>query len=329
MKRVFSGIKPSGEVTLGNYLGAMKRWAEISNQADAEYIYFVPNLHALTARPDPRAIVDNTMADVAWLLSMGVDSRKTIVFVQSQIAAHSELAWVLNNYVTMGELQRMTQFKDKSRKSGDEGQLVGMFDYPVLMAADILLYDADEVPVGEDQVQHIELARNIAKRFNELHGPTFKLPKATIQGAGARIMDLQDPSRKMSKSDQDLSGCILLADSMKVVEAKIMRAVTDSGSTILASPERPAMTNLLTIYSLLTGTSIKQLEKYYTGKGYAQFKADLAGVAVDALHPLQEKFHDLMMDRDRLLSILLDGGERANKIAVEKISQVKAKIGLI
>ncbi|MBW3538067.1 tryptophan--tRNA ligase [Candidatus Parcubacteria bacterium] len=329
MKRILSGIKPSGEITLGNYLGAMKRWVELQQQEEAEFFYFVPNLHALTVRQDAKTLAINTLSDAAWLLAMGVDWRRSTLYVQSQVPAHSELTWILNNYVTMGELRRMTQFKDKSAKQGPEGQLAGLFGYPVLMAADILLYDADEVPVGEDQVQHVELARDIAKRFNELHGPVFKLPRATVQDSGARIMNLQDPAQKMSKSDQDQGGVVMLTDSLRVIEAKFKRAVTDSGDQIKASPSKPALSNLLTIFSLLSDEPVAKLERRYEGKGYGEFKADLAAAAVNAIHPLQERLYDLMSDRDRLISILQQGRDKAAAIAEAKLSEVKAKLGLL
>lgn len=330
MKRVLSGIKPSGQITLGNYLGAMKRWAEMEAAGQAEYFYFVPNLHALTVRQDPRELAQHTVEAVAWLLALGIDYRRSTVYVQSQVPAHSELAWILDNYVTMGELTRMTQFKDKSRKGDSEGQLVGLFNYPALMAADILLYDTDEVPVGDDQKQHVELARDIAARFNNLYGLVFRLPQATIQDEGARIMDLQDPSKKMSKSDGTSNrGCVFMTDTPKEVAAKFKRAVTDSGDQIKAGPTKPALTNLLTIYALLADQSIKDLESRYKGVGYGQFKADLAELAADTIGKLQSDFEKRLSNRDELISIIEWGGAKANDIASQKLALVKAKLGLL
>jgi tryptophanyl-tRNA synthetase len=239
------------------------------------------------------------------------------------------LAWVFNNYVTMGELGRMTQFKDKSRKTGQEGQLVGMFTYPALMAADILLYDADEVPVGEDQRQHVELARDIAERFNNLYGVTFKLPRAVLPEVGARIMNLQDPTAKMSKSDNDHSGNIMLSDSADVINGKIKRAVTDSRNQIMAGESRPAITNLLQIFSATTGQPVSELESLYQGKGYGDFKADLAAAVITHLQPIQERYGELMKDNLRLQATLEDGRQRAAAIAEEKIVQVKNLLGIL
>ena len=328
MKRVLSGIKPTGEVHLGNWLGAMQRWAD--SQADGiQSFYFIPNSHALTVRPDPEALRRYTLNAVAWLLVMGVDPKCSVIFAQSEVPAHAELAWILNNYVTMGELNRMTEFKDKSRRQGPEGQVVGLFDYPVLMAADILLYDIDEVPVGEDQTQHIELARDIATRFNNIHGKTFTVPKATVQVVGARIKDLQNPERKMEKSAEDYSGLVFMADSIDAIRAKITRAVTDSGKEIKAGEDKPELTNLLEIYSLVSGQTIKQLERRYSGKGYGEFKQDLAALVATKISELQVKFEQTTRDESRLLGILKQGSEQANQIANAKIVEVKSKIGLL
>src|SRR6185437_12302432 len=251
------------------------------------------------------------------------------IFIQSQVPAHSELTWILNNYTTVGELNRMTQFKDKAGKGGAEGQLVGLYDYPVLMASDILLYDADEVPVGEDQKQHVELTRDIATRFNNLHGETFKVPVPTVQTEGARIMDLQHPERKMSKSDLDLSGVILLEDDEKAIERKIMRAVTDSGSQVSAGPDKPALTNLLVIYSVITGKPVEEVEQKYVGKGYGDFKKDLVKVVVSELKPLQHAHQQFMKDgNDKIDKALEHGWWRASELANAKMAQVKEKLGL-
>jgi tryptophanyl-tRNA synthetase len=245
--------------------------------------FFVPNLHALTVRPDPEDLRRDSRSAVAWLLACGVTHDHSYIYMQSQVPAHSELTWILNNYATVGELNRMTQFKDKALKGGPEGQLVGLYDYPVLMAADILLYDADEVPVGEDQKQHIELTRDIATRFNNIHGEVFPCAASRrIQAEGARIMNLQDPERKMSKSDADDSGNILLVDDEKTIEKKILRAVTDSGSQVASGADKPALTNLLVIMSVLTSKPIEELEQKYAGRGYGDFKKDLAQSCANA-----------------------------------------------
>lgn len=330
MKRILSGIQPSGDVQLGNYLGAMKRWGELAQKSGDECFFFVPNLHALTSRHEARELAERTMAAVAWLLAVGIDYRRSYVYVQSMIPEHSELTWILSNYVGFGDLSRMTQFKDKSQKAGSDGQGAGLFLYPVLMAADILLYDVDEVPVGDDQVQHVELTRDIAERFNHHHGPVFKVPKATIQKAGARIMDLQNPTKKMSKSDgQANAGCIFLTDSSDTIASKIKRAVTDSSGQVRFSKDQPAVSNLLTIYSLLSEKSIETIEKQYHDKGYKDLKDDLAELVVTKLAPVQERYQELMADRDQLISIAQEGSERAQRLAQAKLLEVKAALGLI
>jgi tryptophanyl-tRNA synthetase len=330
MKRVVSGIKPTGDVTLGNYLGAMKRWGEMSADPEQEHFFFVPNLHALTARPDPEHLRRDSRSAVAWLLACGVDHDHSYIFMQSQVPAHSELTWILNNYTTVGELNRMTQFKDKSQKSSSEGQLAGLYDYPVMMAADILLYDADDVPVGEDQKQHVELTRDIATRFNNVHGETFKVPMPTVQAEGARIMNLQDPIKKMSKSDTDDSGNILLTDDEKLIRKKITRAVTDSGSQVASGPDKPALTNLLVIMSQLEGKPVEELEAKYAGRGYGAFKEDLADVAVRTLEPLQKTHQQLMRDGNEKIDKALEHGWwRASEIANAKLAQVKELLGLL
>lgn len=330
MKRVVSGIKPTGDLTLGNYIGAMKRWGEMSAESEREHFFFVPNLHALTIRPEPAVLKHNSRSAVAWLMACGVDHDHSYIFMQSQVPAHSELTWILNNYTTVGELNRMTQFKDKSAKLGSDGQLVGLYNYPVLMAADILLYDADEVPVGEDQKQHIELTRDIATRFNNIHGETFRVPRPVVQVEGARIMNLQDPLRKMSKSDTDDSGNILLSDDDKLIEKKIMRAVTDSGSVVSASADKPAMTNLLVIMSVLSGKEIRVLEEKYADRGYGDFKKDLAELVVHTLKPLRHTHDQLMKEgNDRVDKALEHGWWRASELANAKLGQVKELLGLL
>ena len=334
MKRILSGIRANSDLTLGNYLGALKPWVALQEvdggkAQEAEYFYFIPNLHSLTARPEPATLHGSTLSNVAWFVAAGLDPARVTLFVQSQLSAHAELAWILSNYVTMGELGRMTQYKDKVKKGGAEGQLAGVFTYPTLMAADILLYDADEVPVGDDQRQHVELARDIAERFNNLYGPTFTVPKATVPVAGARVMNLQDPSSKMSKSEEDASGVILLTDSSDEIRAKIKRAVTDSGSEIKADKERPAITNLLEIFSAITDRPIAEIESEFAGKGYGEFKEALANAVVQHLEPIQKRHAELMADERKLMGILEAGREKAAVVAEEKLSQVKTTLGLL
>jgi tryptophanyl-tRNA synthetase len=327
MKRVISGIQPSGNPHIGNYFGAMQRWA--ADQDGQENFFFIANLHALTSRTDPKELSKLTYEAVAWLLAVGVDPERSTLFVQSQVHEHAELTWILNNYTTMGELSRMTQYKDKSAKQGTDGQFVGLFDYPVLMASDVLLYQADEVPVGDDQKQHVELMRDVAERFNNLYGQTFKVPEANVRGEGARIMSLQDPTKKMSKSDADDGGCIYLMDEPEVIRGKVKRAVTDSGSTIEASADKPALTNLLTIYSLATGRSVEAIQADYVGKGYGEFKSDLAEALVELIEPMRQAFNDHFADRAVIDEVLAIGRFAAEVIAEATLDDVKAKLGLI
>lgn len=328
MKRIVSGIKPSGDLTIGNYLGAMKRWPEHQNNDECENFFFVANLHAITVKQDPEKLKSRTYDIVAWLLTVGVDPNKSIIFVQSMIPAHSEICWILNNYVTMGELSKMTQYKDKSGKSGKEGQLAGLFDYPVLMTGDVLLYDADEIPVGLDQVQHVELSRTIAQRFNNQHGELFKIPKATLSKTTSKIMSLNDPYRKMSKSESDDS-YISLDDNEELIVRKFKRAVTDSGNEIRFDKEKPAVSNLLVIYSEFSGKPISEIENEYKGTGYGQFKKDIGELVSDKLNKLQIEFGKIRNDYERLNKIINEGNSRARTIADEKMVQVKDRIGLV
>lgn len=328
MKRVVSGIKPSGDLTLGNYLGAMKRWAENQHKEGYENFFFVANLHAITVKQDADQLKKRTYDIIAWLLTVGVDPNRSVIFVQSMIPAHSEICWILNNYVTMGELGKMTQFKDKSAKSGREGQLAGLYDYPVLMAGDVLLYDADEIPVGIDQVQHVELSRSIAQRFNNTHGETFKLPKATLSEKTSKIMSLNDPLKKMSKSDTEDSYISLDENPEKIIR-KFKRAVTDSENSIRYGEDKPAISNLLVILSEFTEKSIDELVREYEGKGYGQFKKDIGEIVADKLTCLQKKFAEVRNDESRLKSIISQGNSNASILANEKVSIVKDKLGLI
>lgn len=329
MKTVFSGLKPSGDMTIGNYLGAMRHWP-LAQKEGVRTIFFVPNEHAITVRQDPDLLRKRTLDLVAWLLAVGVDQDKSIILVQSMVPAHTELGWILDNYVTMGELNRMTEYKDKAQKLGPDGQVAGLFTYPVLMAADILLYDTHEVPVGEDQTQHIELTRDIANRFNKLYGETFVLPKAVKPVTGARIMSLDDPTRKMSKSDSPDS-FIMLAEPAEGIRKKIKRAVTDSDNTVLYDKEnKPALSNLIEIYyGFSSGMSIEDIEKKYTGVGYGDFKSELAELVVTKLGELQDRFETVRSNEDELMRIIEQGNEKAREIANKKLGEVKTKIGLL
>jgi tryptophanyl-tRNA synthetase len=328
LKRVVSGIKPSGDLTIGNYLGAMKRWAENQHLEGYENFFFIANLHAITVKQDAGQLKKRTFDIVAWLLTVGVDPNKSVIFIQSMIPAHSEICWILNNYVTMGELGKMTQFKDKSSKSGKEGQLVGLYDYPVLMAGDVLLYDADEVPVGMDQTQHIELARTIAQRFNNQHGEIFKIPKATLSKTSAKIMSLNDASKKMSKSES-ADSYIGMDEEPDVIIKKFKRAVTDSDNKIRFGKDKPEISNLLTIFSEFADKPVGEIEKDYEGKGYGQFKSDLGELVADKLKGLQMTFNEIRNDELRLNNIITEGNRNAGTMANEKISIVKEILGLI
>ncbi len=325
-QRAFSGIQPSGIIHLGNYLGAILPWVEIQNKYES--IFCVVDLHAITVPQDPKELTESTYLTTAIYLASGIDPKKSIIFVQSQIPAHTELAWVLNTIAHMGELSRMTQFKDKSQKGSVENTSVGLFDYPVLMASDILLYQAGVVPVGEDQKQHVELARNLAERFNNRFGKTFVVPNPIIGKTGARIMALDNPNRKMSKSDPTGS-YIALTDSPDIIRKKIMRAVTDSGSTIKFDPKREGLFNLLTTYQMLSRKTESQIEKHFADKGYGDFKKELAELVVDSLAPIQKKIDYFMKNRQLLDQILKTGALKASRIANPTLTEVKKKIGFV
>ena len=327
MKRVVSGIKPTGDATIGNYLGAMKRWP--NNQENQESFFFVANLHAITVRQDPEVLHSRTLDTVAWLLTVGVNPDISVIFVQSMIPAHSELCWILNNYTTMGELAKMTQYKDKSQKMGSEGQYVGLYDYPVLMAGDIILYDADEVPVGDDQKQHVELTRNIVNRFNNAHADTFKMPKPTFAQGFSRIMNLADPDQKMGKSEAS-EGNVYLKDTREQIIKKFKRAVTDSDNKIAFNEQtKPAISNLLSIYSGFADKSIPDIEKDYEGEGYGKFKGDLGELVADKISELQEAFRRYRDNESDLMKIITEGNTRASAIADAKVNEVKSKLGLL
>lgn len=322
-KVIFSGIKPSGSLHLGNYLGAIKQWVELQKEVD-EAIYCVVDLHAITVPQDPKELKENILSVAAWYLAFGLNPSKSKIFVQSSRPEHTELAWLLGCNTKIGELFRMTQFKDKSAKSRDVVS-AGLLNYPILMAADILIYNATHVPVGEDQKQHIELTRDIAERFNFHHGPTFVVPEPVIQKETARIMSLDNPLNKMSKSDKSGIG---LSDTPLEIRDKIKRAVTDSGNEIKSGPGKPALTNLLGIYSAVSGKQVKEIEDDYAGKGYGQFKTDLADEVIAFLKPIQKKHRDLMADKKTLTGILEKGAEDLKKPAQDLLNEVKDKIGL-
>ncbi len=327
MKRILSGVQATGALHLGNYLGALRPWAEL--QSEGETLYFIPNLHSLNVRPKPDELRQEVYNTAAWLLAAGIDPKRSTLFVQSQIPAHAELTWILNNFTTMGELERMTQYKDKRARFGEAGQLVALFSYPVLMAADILLYDVDLVPTGEDQVQHVELTRDIAERFNQLYGPIFKLPTSWTPKTAARVMSLSKPDQKMSKSNPDSGGTIMLLEEPAKIKQKIMRAVTDSGSEIKASKEKPALTNLLEIYSAISDEAIPALESRYKGQSYSQFKTDLAEAVGQRLAALQAEYHRIQDESGYVEGVLEEGRLKASEMAERKLAEVKQALGLL
>lgn len=338
MPRLFSGIQPSGNLHLGNYLGAIKQWVELQDQYEA--FFCVVDLHAITVPQDPVELRKKILEIAKIYLAAGVNPEKSTIFIQSHVAGHTELGWILNTIATMGELGRMTQYKDKSQKEGWEGSGVGLFDYPVLMAADVLLYDTAVVPVGEDQKQHVELTRDLAERFNKRFGDTFVVPKPLITKEGARIMGLDDPTKKMSKSAASEYNYIALTDDAESIRKKIRKAVTDSGSEIIYSDDpvksdgtsdhgasKPALRNLINIYSLLSDKTPQQIVVMYQGKGYADFKADLAEVVVNFLVPFQERL--AAISDEEVLTVLRAGAEKAKRLAEQKIKSVYEKVGLI
>jgi tryptophanyl-tRNA synthetase len=324
-KRVFSGIQPTGSLMIGNYLGAMQNYVRL--QDDYDCVYCIVDLHAITIQQDPQDLKTRIREVAGLLLAAGIDPKRAILFVQSHVSAHAELAWILNCFIPMGWMQRMTQFKEKSARHKEQVS-VGLFDYPALMAADILLYNTQVVPVGEDQKQHVELARDTAQRFNSIYGETLVLPEPFIPDVGARIMGLDDPTKKMSKSETASGHAINLLDSPDDIRAKIMRATTDSLREIRFDVSRPGIFNLLTIYHLFSGKSQKEIEAQFEGKGYSDFKKALAEVVIEGLRPLQERYKELTADPTRIDSILADGANRARPTAEKVLAEVKKKVGL-
>lgn len=324
-KRVFSGIQPTGNIHIGNYLGAISQW--VKSQDEYDNIFCVVDLHAITVPQDPKVLKAKSREVAGLLLAAGIDPKRSILFVQSHISAHAELAWILNCFTPMGWMQRMTQFKEKSQKQKEQVS-VGLFDYPALMAADILLYHTEVVPVGEDQKQHVELARDIAQRFNSIYGETFVLPEPIIPVVGARIMGLDDPTKKMSKSEEVANHAINLLDSPDIIRSKLMRATTDSLREIRFDENRPGVYNLLVIYELFSGKSRKEIEAHFAGKGYSDLKKETGEVVVEGLKPLQKRYQELTADPTYIDSLLTESANRARPIAEKTLALVKERVGL-
>ena len=323
-KRIFSGVQPSGVLTLGNYLGALKNW--VSLQDEYECIYCAMDMHAITVRQNPADLRRRTAEVLALYIACGIDPEKSLLFVQSHVPAHAELSWVLGCSTMFGELSRMTQFKDKSQSHADNVN-AGLFTYPVLMAADILLYQTDIVPVGADQKQHIEIARDIAGRFNGVYGDTFKIPEAYIPKTGMKITSLTDPTKKMSKSDPNPNSYIHIIESRDDTVRKIKRAVTDSGSEVTFSPDKPGICNLMNIYSAFTGKTNEEIEKEFAGKGYGEFKAAVGETCADCLEPVRQKYALLVKDKAYIEGIMKNGAEKAQYLARKTLSKVYRKVG--
>ncbi len=324
-KRVFSGLKPSGSPQLGNYLGAIRRWAAEQDIYDS--IFCIVDLHAITEYLDPAELSRYITEGIGLLIASGIDPDRSVLFQQSHVHEHSELAWLLNCFIPMGWMQRMTQYKEKA---GDQKEQVsvGVFDYPALMAADILLYDTDIVPVGEDQKQHVELTRDVAQRFNSMYGETFVIPEPTVAEVGARIMGLEDPTKKMSKSEGNEGQSIGMLDNPDVIRRKIMRATTDSLREIRFDEDRPGIYNLLGIYQTISGETNKEIEVRFEGKGYGDLKKELAELVVETIRPVQERYRELTAEPGRIDAILKAGAEKARPMAEKTLAKVQKKIGL-
>ncbi|WKE60073.1 tryptophan--tRNA ligase [Corynebacterium tuberculostearicum] len=329
VSRVLSGIQPTADsYHLGNYLGALKQWIDLQDSYDA--FYFIPDLHAITVEQNPEELRNRTIAGAAQLIALGIDPEKSTLFVQSHVPAHAELTWVLQCLTGFGEASRMTQFKDKSAKQGSDRTSVGLFTYPILMAADILLYSPDYVPVGEDQRQHLELTRNLAERFNNKYGETFKVPEPFIPEGAAKIYDLQEPTSKMSKSGANPKGLVNLLDAPKTSAKRIKSAVTDDlGSVAFDRDKQPGVSNLLVIQSALTGESIDSLVEKYAGQGYGHLKVDTADALQEFTTPLKARYDELMADRGELERILAQGAETAQEIAQPLVDAVYEKVGFL
>ncbi len=325
-KTVFSGVQPTGKITLGNYLGAIRNWGPL--QEEHNCLYCVVDLHSLTVTQVPADLRKNTMDLVALYIACGVDPAKSSLFIQSHVPQHAELCWILDTISYIGELNRMTQFKEKSRKHADNINM-GLMNYPVLMAADILLYQTDLVPVGKDQVQHLELARNLAERFNNRYSDTFVVPEGLVYKQGGSIKSLQDPLSKMSKSDPNENAIITLTDDPDTIARKLKRAVTDSDTEVRFGEDKPAISNLLTIYSLTSGESIADAEQRFAGQGYGVFKQAVADAVIAVVKPIQDKQRQLLADKAYLESVLKAGAEQAERIAYKTLAKVYRKVGLV
>lgn len=326
---VLSGIQTTGGMTIGNYIGAINQWLKLQENHDC--FFMLADLHAITVRQDPETLRERTLDGVALYTACGIDPERSGLFVQSQVIEHAQLAWVLNCYAQMGELNRMTQFKDKSSKNQNNIN-VGLFSYPVLQAADILLYQADKVPVGDDQKQHLELTRDIASRFNNIYGDVFKIPEPFIPEFGARVMSLQDPTKKMSKSDDNPNGYIMLLDEPKKIEKKLKKAVTDSDEQAriyFDTEEKAGVSNLLTLLSIATGKSIEELVPAYEDKMYGHLKKDTAEAVVAMIEPIQNRFHEIRQDRGELERIMKLGAEKASARASETLAAVYKAVGFV
>ena len=325
-KTALSLIQPSGTITLGNYLGAIRNW--VAMQEEFNCIFALADLHTITVRQEPASMRKNILDAYASIIACGIDVEKTLFFIQSHVSTHAQMAWILNCYTQFGELSRMTQFKDKSQKHADNIN-AGLFTYPTLMAADILLYQADLVPVGADQVQHLELTRDIATRFNGLYPNVFKIPEAYVPKTGARVMSLQDPTRKMSKSDENVNGCVHLLDPPEVIMKKFKRAVTDSEAVVRYAEGKDGINNLIDIYGAVTGLSREQIEKDFDGRGYGDFKGAVGEAVVEALRPIKEEYEKLRADKAYLESCYRKADEIAQKISQRTLSKAMKKIGFV
>lgn len=323
-ERLLSCIQPSGVPTLGNYLGALKNWADMADGYDSAFA--VADLHAITVRQEPAKLRKQTLEMYALLLAIGLDPEKNVIFVQSQVNTHAQLAWILNCYTQFGEMSRMTQFKDKSQTHADNVN-VGLFSYPVLMAADILLYQANYVPVGVDQKQHLEIARDIGNRFNGIYGDVFTIPEPYIGKQGAKIMSLQDPTKKMSKSDSNINGFISILDDKDTVMRKMKRAVTDSEAKVRYADGKDGVNNLMSIYSCCTGKNMQEIEQEFDGKGYGDFKAAVAESVIAQLEPVQARFNDYMKNTDYIKECMEKGAQSAQRISQRTLNKVMKKVG--
>ena len=323
-KVVYSAVQPSGNLTIGNYVGSIRNWIDM--QDDYTCYFAIANMHAITVKQDPALLRRHTLELAALYIACGLDPEKCALYVQSMVPQHAELCWTLNTVTYVGEMQRMTQFKDKSAKHADNINM-GLMDYPVLMAADILLYLADYVPVGADQTQHVEIARDIAIRFNNRYGETFRVPQALIVKQGAKIMSLQEPTKKMSKSDENINASVYLSDDKDTVIRKFKRAVTDSDNRIIASEEKPGVTNLLTIYCAFRGCTLEEAQKEFEGKGYGDFKLAVGETVADAIAPVQAEQKRLLADKAYLSGVLKEGAERAFRTARRTLNKVYRKVG--